>query len=187
MFRTFAGIAMASWIKIMAIIEHCRIGTREAVCLALFAFSPVADSALAQSTPTLGYAAASNADPKRLGAFKKGLTDLGYVEGKSIRIEYREGVLDTDYHRVMAEFVDRKVKIILAANAPAAIAAAAVISIENIFTDYIIRGQTAASDTQNMAAASEQEAHQPAPRKKRQAEHEEATKKRLADEKQARD
>jgi prophage tail gpP-like protein len=37
----------------------------------------------------------------------------------------------------------------------------AVISIENIFTDYIIRGQTAASDTQNMAAASEQEAHYP--------------------------
>jgi putative ABC transport system substrate-binding protein len=109
----------------MAIIDHCRIGTREAVCLVLFAFSPVADSALAQSTPTVGYAAASNADPERLGAFKKGLTDLGYVEGKNIRIEYREGVLDSDYHRVMAEFVDHKVKIILAANAPAAIAAAA--------------------------------------------------------------
>jgi putative tryptophan/tyrosine transport system substrate-binding protein len=109
----------------MAIIDLCRIGTREAVCLVLFAFSPVADSALAQSTPTVGYAAASNADPERLGAFKKGLTDLGYVEGKSIRIEYREGVLDSDYHRVMAEFVDHKVKIILAANAPAAIAAAA--------------------------------------------------------------
>jgi putative ABC transport system substrate-binding protein len=109
----------------MAIIDLCRIGTREAVCLVLFAFSPVADSTLAQSTPTVGYAAASNADPERLGAFKKGLTDLGYVEGKSIRIEYREGVLDSDYHRVMAEFVDHKVKIILAANAPAAIAAAA--------------------------------------------------------------
>jgi putative tryptophan/tyrosine transport system substrate-binding protein len=109
----------------MTIIDHYRIGTRQAVCLVLFALSPIVDSALAQSTPTLGYAAARNADPERLVAFKKGLIDLGYVEGKSIRIEYREGILDADYHRVMAEFVDHKVKIILAANAPAAIAAAA--------------------------------------------------------------
>jgi putative ABC transport system substrate-binding protein len=56
--------------------------------------------------------------------FKQGLAELGYVDGKNIRIDYREGVLDADYHAVMAEFVGRKVNIILAANAPAAVAAA---------------------------------------------------------------
>jgi putative ABC transport system substrate-binding protein len=124
-FQILPTLSNRSWNKIMTIIDDCRMGTRAAVCLVLFAFAPVADSVLAQSTPTLGYAAARNVDPERLDAFKKGLTDLGYVEDKNIRFEYREGILDADYHRVMAEFMDHKVKIILAANAPAAIAAAA--------------------------------------------------------------
>jgi len=68
--------------------------------------------------------AAKNANSDRLDVFKKGLTELGYVEGKNVRIEYREGVLDADYQRLMAEFVDQKIHIILAANAPAAVAAA---------------------------------------------------------------
>ena len=84
---------------------------------------PVAEGA-AQSPPSLGYAAAKSANPKRLDVFKQGLAELGYVDGKNIRIDYREGVLDADYHTVMAEFVGRKVNIILAANAPAAVAAA---------------------------------------------------------------
>ena len=48
---------------------------------------------VAQSPPVLGYAAAKNANPERLDIFKRGLTELGYVEGKNILIEYREGVL----------------------------------------------------------------------------------------------
>ncbi|MGB8512177.1 MAG: ABC transporter substrate binding protein, partial [Pseudolabrys sp.] len=43
--------------------------------------------------------------------------------GKNIRIYYREGVLDADYQQLMTEFVAAKVKIILAANAPVAVAA----------------------------------------------------------------
>ncbi len=43
--------------------------------------------------PVLGYVAAKNANPKRLEVFKQGLVDLGYVEGRNIRIEYREAVL----------------------------------------------------------------------------------------------
>jgi putative tryptophan/tyrosine transport system substrate-binding protein len=79
---------------------------------------------LAQSIPLLGYAAARNADPKRLEAFKQGLTELGYVEGRSIRTDYREAVLDSEYPGVIAALLDRKADIILAANAPAAVAAA---------------------------------------------------------------
>jgi putative ABC transport system substrate-binding protein len=96
---------------------------RALLSLALLALCPIADS-VAQTAPTLGYVAAKGANPDRLDAFKRGLTELGYVEGKNVRIEYREGVLDADYQRLVAEFVDRKVSIILAANAPAAVAAA---------------------------------------------------------------
>jgi putative ABC transport system substrate-binding protein len=107
----------------MTLIQHAQIGVRNGLlCLALFALCLVADS-VAQAEPVLGYAAAKNAAPKRLDAFKKGLAELGYVEGKNMRIEYREGVIDTDYHPIMSEFLDRRVNIILAANAPAAVAA----------------------------------------------------------------
>jgi putative ABC transport system substrate-binding protein len=96
------------------------------ICVLLgVAFPPV--GAISQPDthrmPVLGYAANKNADPKRLDAFKRGLTELGYTEGKNISINYREGVFDTDYQQLMAEFVAAKVKIILAANAPAAVAA----------------------------------------------------------------
>ena len=78
----------------------------------------------AQTLPVIGYVAAKNANPKRLEVFKQGLAELGYIEGKNIRIEYREAVLDAEYHGVMADLVDRKIDIILAANVAATRAAA---------------------------------------------------------------
>jgi len=79
--------------------------------------------AAAQQVPVLAYAANKNADPKRYDVFKQALTELGYLDGKNIRVVYREGSLDADYQQLMAEFVGAKVTIILAANAPAAVAA----------------------------------------------------------------
>ncbi len=90
---------------------------------ALVAVLAVTD-ATAQTVPVLGYVAAKNANPKRLDVFKQGLTELGHVEGKTIRIEYREAVLDAEYHGVMAELVYRKIDVILAANVAATVAAA---------------------------------------------------------------
>ncbi len=90
---------------------------------ALVAVLAVTD-ATAQTVPVLGYVAAKNANPKRLDVFKQGLTELGHVEGKTIRIEYRGAVLDAEYHGVMAELVDRKIDVILAANVAATVAAA---------------------------------------------------------------
>jgi putative ABC transport system substrate-binding protein len=84
---------------------------------------PIAGS-FAQSMPVLGYVAAKNANPKRLDAFRQGLTELGYVEGKNIMIDYREAVLDDEYFGIMDELVGRKVNVILAANIAAAVAAA---------------------------------------------------------------
>jgi putative ABC transport system substrate-binding protein len=97
------------------------------LCVA-FLLINVNSEATTQSVPILGYAANTNTDSKRLDAFKQGLTELGYSEGKNIRIDYREGVLDADYQRLMTEFAAAKVKIILAANAPAAVAAKRVTS-----------------------------------------------------------
>jgi putative tryptophan/tyrosine transport system substrate-binding protein len=93
-----------------------------ALGLALLVAMPVIDSA-AQTVPTLGYVANDGADPKRMAALKKGLTDLGYIEGKTLKIEYRYAKLDHEYDAVMAELVSRKVTIIFAGNAPAAVAA----------------------------------------------------------------
>ena len=81
-------------------------------------------ASVAQRVPVLGYVAAKNADPKRLEAFKRGLTELGHIEGRNIRIEYRDAVLDGEYHGVIAELLAGKIDILLPANAPAAVAAA---------------------------------------------------------------
>jgi putative ABC transport system substrate-binding protein len=91
--------------------------------LALFTILQVAETN-AQTIPVLGYVAAKNTNPKRLEIFKKGLAELGYVEGKNIRIKYREAVLDAEYNGVMTELVDRKIDIIAAANVAATRAAA---------------------------------------------------------------
>jgi putative tryptophan/tyrosine transport system substrate-binding protein len=79
--------------------------------------------ASAGKTPVLGYMANENVSPERLAIFKKGLVELGYVEGKTITIEYRAGKLDSDYLRLVSELIERNVNIIVASNAPAATAA----------------------------------------------------------------
>jgi putative ABC transport system substrate-binding protein len=63
--------------------------------LAVFAAVLVPFSiAQSEPVPVLGYVAARNANPKRLEVFRQGLNELGYVEGKNVRIEYREAVLE---------------------------------------------------------------------------------------------
>ena len=108
----------------MSIISWCRMGMREGLLWVAFLVALPISESVAQSVPVLGYVAAKNANPKRLEVFRKGLAELHYVEGKNIRIDYREAVLDGEYHSVMAELVESKVNIILAANIAAAVAAA---------------------------------------------------------------
>ena len=78
--------------------------------------------------PRVGYLSIGSAsDPRRvalLGAFRQGLRDLGYVEGKSILIEARfaEGSYDR-LPDLAAELVRLKVDIIVAYSTPATRAA----------------------------------------------------------------
>src|SRR5262245_35181858 len=72
--------------------------------------APTRDAS-AGKTPVPGYMANENVNPERLAIFKKGLVELGYVEGKTIAIEYRAGKLDSDYLRLVSELIDRNVDI----------------------------------------------------------------------------
>src|SRR5439155_11089160 len=93
------------------------------IALAALVAVHTADMA-AQTVPVIGYVANENASAERLAAFKKGLTDLGYVEGTNLKIEYRYARLDHEYDAVIAELISRKVNVIVAGNAAAATAAA---------------------------------------------------------------
>jgi putative ABC transport system substrate-binding protein len=64
------------------------------------------------------------ASPRNHEAFRQGLRDLGYVEGRNVVIEYRtaEGKLER-LPALAAELVALKVDVIVAPNTPAAVAA----------------------------------------------------------------
>src|ERR1044071_6279269 len=81
-----------------------RIHRLAVIALALLAALHAAEIA-AQTVPVIGYVANENASADRLAAFKKGLADLGYVEGTNLKIEYRYAKLDDEYDPVMAELV----------------------------------------------------------------------------------
>ena len=77
-----------------------------------------------QTMPILAYVAARNANPRRREVLLQGLSELGYVDGRNIRLEYRDAVLDAEYHAIMEQLVARRVDMILAANVAATVAAA---------------------------------------------------------------
>jgi putative ABC transport system substrate-binding protein len=66
----------------------------------------------------------SSAQESRVGAFKQGLRDLGYIEGQNITIEYRyaEGKLDR-LPTLIAELVGLRVDVIVTGGPPATRAA----------------------------------------------------------------
>ena len=79
-------------------------------------------SALAQnpkSTPRIGHLIATSDSPGRINAFKDGLRDLGYIEGKNIIIEWRhgEGKLDR-LPALAAELVRLNGSVIVSAGPP---------------------------------------------------------------------
>ena len=104
---------------------------KNVICLALCAMLfALCDSASAQypagKIPRIGVlnAGASSSIPARLGAFRQGLRDLGYIEGQNIIIElpYAEGKLDR-LPDVAAEFVRIKVEVIVTTGTTGALAA----------------------------------------------------------------
>ncbi len=94
-----------------------------AIVALLVACVGMAEAQQAKKVPRIGFVSGSG-DPSRLGspveAFRQGLRDLGYVEGKNIVVEYRslEGNLDRTTGFI-AELVQLKVDIFVSSNFPA--------------------------------------------------------------------
>jgi putative ABC transport system substrate-binding protein len=83
----------------------------------LICFRPV--QAQPTKVPRIGYLTGSALSPisDRTNAFRQGLRELGYVEGKNIFIEWRSAEGNRDRQRALAaELVRLKVDVILAAS-----------------------------------------------------------------------
>ena len=97
------------------------------VAVALLAIFPLAAEAQkAENVYRIAYLGNSSAalESELLAAFRQGLHDLNYVEGKNIVIEYRwaEGRYDR-FPALVAEMVHLKVDVIVTAGTPSALAA----------------------------------------------------------------
>jgi putative ABC transport system substrate-binding protein len=99
------------------------------ICLlttALLSIAPFVDAQQPKKVPRIGYLAGSTPDAQsaRIEAFRQGLREPGYVEGKNIVFEYRyaEGKLER-LPALAAELVRLKVDVILTAGPPATRAA----------------------------------------------------------------
>lgn len=76
--------------------------------------------------PRIGYLAAvtASADAPRLEAFRRGLRELGYVEGRNIVVEYRHATLDSGrLPELAAELVNADIDVLVAVTTNAALAA----------------------------------------------------------------
>src|SRR5215813_9150699 len=75
--------------------------------------------------PTIGFMRGGSPTDAEVEAFRQGLRELGYVEGKNIIIEYRHTEGKTDrFSGIAAELVGLKVDIIVAAGGSPVVLAA---------------------------------------------------------------
>ena len=89
-----------------------------ALCAMLFALCASAQAQQAKKIPRIGYLSGGplSGNPERREAFRQGLRELGYVEGKNVVIEsrYAEGKFDR-LPPLAAELVRLKVDVIVTA------------------------------------------------------------------------
>jgi putative ABC transport system substrate-binding protein len=86
------------------------------------AASPLAARAQQPAVPAIGYLGSmAEADVNRLRAFRQGLGEMGFAEGRNVKIEYREAGQQSDprLRELAADLIRRQVSVIVA-NVPVA-------------------------------------------------------------------
>ena len=117
----------------------------------LFAVAVIADAQQAKKVPRIGYLGATSlsTNPARIEAYRQGLRELAYIEGKNIAVEWRyaEGKLDR-LPALASELVRLNVDVIVTAGPPvtrAAKQATSTIPIVMAFDDDPVGSGFAAS------------------------------------------
>jgi ABC-type uncharacterized transport system substrate-binding protein len=98
---------------------------------------PLAARAQQPAMPVIGFLGSASAEPNWMAAFRQGLGEVGYVEGRNVAIEYRWAENRYDLlPAFVAELVNRPVAVLIASGGPvtAQAAKAATSSIPIVFT-----------------------------------------------------
>jgi putative ABC transport system substrate-binding protein len=113
-----------------------RINRRELIALAGAALPFAARGQ--QTMPVIGFLGGAETPSETLAPFRKGLSEIGYVEGRNVAIEFRsaEGKYDR-LPMLVAELIQRQVSLIyVSGSTPAALAAkTATTKIPIVFTN----------------------------------------------------
>jgi putative ABC transport system substrate-binding protein len=85
----------------------------------LFALTFPAEAQQLKKVPRVGYLSGTGSEAPTIEAFRRGLLDLGYIEGKNILFEYRDiGVTQERIPGLVAELVQLKVDVLVVSTGP---------------------------------------------------------------------